>query len=171
MGAKRYTSDEERIRRNIVRSFGDGCWHWTGMKNDRGYGYVYLHSARRMVRAHRLSYELFVGEIPEGACVCHTCDNRACVNPDHLWIGTHGQNMGDRKNKGRYDTMPVGSKHHMAKLTEANVSGMRALYRSGQYGFRKIARMYGVSRNAARNAITGNTWSHDFAVNKEATIG
>lgn len=77
-----------------------GCWLWTGDTLHNGYG-RYGDIGKRTMRAHRYSYEKFVGPIPKGMFVCHSCDVPACVNPDHLWIGTAEQNMKDMINKGR----------------------------------------------------------------------
>jgi hypothetical protein len=86
----------------------DGCWEWTGMRikssratrNGSGYGYLWLEG--KMVRAHRLAYELFVGPIPDGALVLHSCDRPWCVNPEHLRVGTHSDNARDCVERQRH---------------------------------------------------------------------
>lgn len=85
----------------------DGCWEWTASRNEARRGYGQLNVDGRPVMAHRVMYELFVGPIPPGLCVCHHCDNPPCVRPDHLFLGTHGDNAKDRDMKGRTVIVPA----------------------------------------------------------------
>jgi hypothetical protein len=76
-----------------------GCWDWVGRKNNSGYGYFSLNN--KIQGVHRFSWLIHNGSIPKGMCVCHYCDNKICVNPKHLWLGTHKDNMKDMVIKGR----------------------------------------------------------------------
>lgn len=102
------------------------CWEWNGCIGKNGYGRTH-ENGRPDLRAHRVSYEITKGDIPNGLIVMHTCDNRKCVNPDHLVLGTHKENMHDMISKGRDVHNGLKGEHHSrAKLTENQVLDIRA---------------------------------------------
>jgi hypothetical protein len=141
----------------------DGCWEWQGCKSTAGYG-----KAGRDRLAHRVAWELTNGPIPEGLCVCHTCDNPPCCNPDHLFLGTHADNMADKVAKGR---QPSGEHHHWrrlevptrgecnpsAKLTRAQVIDIRIRYGAGEPP-RPLATEYGVCPETIASIVKGRSW-------------
>jgi hypothetical protein len=127
-----------------------GCWEWKAYKLPRGYG-LFRMSTQRRILAHRAIWELKKGKIPEGLCICHKCDNPGCVNPDHLFIGTHKDNSVDMKNKGRN---PWGEKSHLSKLRLAQVEEIRKAPGTHE----KIALDYGVDRATIGYIKRGDTW-------------
>jgi hypothetical protein len=122
-----------------------GCWLWIGGWDSDGYGMI-----GKKTKAHRYSYETFVGPIPEGLHVCHKCDTPCCVNPQHLFVGTHAENHRDCARKGR---------SARAKITWAQAAEMRRLYATGEYSQRELGLMFGIGVTAARNCINGETWN------------
>lgn len=137
----------------------DTCWIWTGGANKQGYGYFGFRrdGLRFMFRVHRLSYEISFGAIPDGLCVCHRCDVRRCVNPVHLFLGTHAENMKDMRMKAR------ASKRHgvltaSAKLNDDAVRRIREI--NGAISDSVLAKQYGVTRTAILSARRGLTWAH-----------
>lgn len=90
-----------------VERVESGCWIWRGSKDGGGYGAISTSAGMAPAKAHRISWEMRNGPIPEGVEVCHSCDTPACVNPDHLWLGTHKQNMQDMSAKGRVNPVSI----------------------------------------------------------------
>lgn len=146
---------QERFEAKFVKS--DGCWEWGAGKVLDGYGYFSV--AGMVQRAHRVAYQLYVGEIPEGMCVCHHCDNPGCVNPSHLFLGTNADNVRDRENKGRgVRPTNIGEKHGCSKLTEAQVIEIRAKHESGARGV-DLAKEYGVAHQTISKIVHRRAWT------------
>ena len=151
---------KERLLTHVTINETSGCWEWQGSKRG-GYGRMIVGSrkdgTRKSESAHRISYMVYHGEIPDGMEVCRKCDNRCCVNPDHLFLGTHQDNMDDRENKGR-NKPQKGEKNGRAKLSEADVLDMKSQRNKG-VSFQKIADEYGVHKKTVMDAISGKHWS------------
>ena len=143
-----------RVVDRIDRS-GD-CWEWTGYRDRGGYGKVMVD--RRKSLAHRVVYAAVHGEIPSEMCVCHRCDNPACCNPAHLFLGSHTDNMRDMGRKGR-NAQPRGERSAHAKLTAADVLAIREMHASGS-AMRALARTFGVSYPSIAAVVKRKTWRH-----------
>lgn len=123
----------------------DGCWIWLGAVGSTGYGNVGVNRKhiKKTYQAHLVSL-LFSGiNIPEGMLACHICDNRLCVNPEHIFFGTHQDNSDDKVSKLRHR---FGENHPSSKLSDKQIFKIRELYNSGKYTQQEIANMYSVSR-------------------------
>ena len=132
------------------------CWKWTGFINRYGRfgfrGTVWL--------AHRVAWILAKkGEIPPGLCICHSCDNPWCVNPAHLFLGSHADNMADMSRKGRQSRRD-GEENHGAKLTEVKVREIRARDARGGVSQRQLAKEYGVHQTLISLIINRKSWEH-----------
>lgn len=150
------------------------CWLWKASKTPLGYGWIGMGGHRgKIERAHRVSYMLHFGTIPKGMEICHACDNPSCVNPSHLFLGSHDDNMADMATKGRWTprSLPKGELHHLrkcpelaargeacggAKLTEEQVRMIRSSCRSQ----RDLARELNVDRRTIAFVRQGKTWRH-----------
>lgn len=149
---------------------GDGCWEWTGATT-YGYGKFKADNGARTL-AHRFSYALYVGPIPQGMFVCHHCDNPPCVRPDHLWLGTALDNTRDMFAKGRArpatgqkngahthpESIRRGYAHSQAKLTPEDVADIRIRLAAGETQD-KIGAAHGVHRNTIYRIKKGQTYT------------
>jgi HNH endonuclease len=128
------------------------CWWWTGCKTGKGYG-VISHDGNH-IYAHRLVLYLTGRKFNSKHEVCHHCDHPSCVNPKHLFIGTHADNMRDAKEKG---LMHLGEKHGMARLNRTDVRAIRLLY--SRFTQPQIAKLFKVSRGCIADIVRGENWS------------
>jgi hypothetical protein len=142
-----------------------GCWNWTGCTDDYGYGNFRVNGVT--VKAHRWINEYLRGPIPTGILVCHHCDNPRCVNPSHLFRGTHHDNNWDAllKGRNRWGTGPCpsksnpGEKHPRATICDATATLIRLKASEGDT-IRSIASEFHVSHDIVRKIVTRKTWKH-----------
>lgn len=170
----------ERLWKYVQKT--ETCWLWTGGKT-QGYGALSVHGGP--IAAHRLSYEIYIGLIPDRLYVLHHCDVRSCVCPAHLFLGTHLDNLRDMFQKRRHwmanvqpEDLPRGDDHWSrkhpewrvhgerqgaAKLTEGQVREILQRFRAAnrRHGIKtQLGREFGVSRHAITSIVTGNSWAH-----------
>jgi hypothetical protein len=148
-GVKRPSTPEDFMSK-IEKT--DTCWIWMGSKDKNGYGQFMVNY--KNVRAHRYAYSQLKGTIPDGLILRHSCDTPACVNPEHLMVGTHKENARDRVNRGR-NRDQRGGKNNKAKLTEDKVLAIRDDDRIQL----EIARDYGVSQQTVSDIKRKRIWS------------
>ena len=149
----------------------DGCWEWAGKPNEKGYGRFGVNY--RVIFAHRFSWLITHGEIPDGLFVLHRCDNPICVRPDDLFLGTKADNNADMRAKGRAAPMPrtpnagrfqsngrmSGEHHHLAKLTAEDVLYIRQLRANG-VRLRVLAQHFGVSEANISQIAKRKVWKN-----------
>lgn len=146
----------ERFRARFAVNEQTGCWEWKGSLNGSGYGKW----GKVGLGAHRFSYRVSFGQdIPAGLCVCHHCDNRRCVNPSHLFLGTHQENMSDRNAKGRQARIR-GESRWTSKLTDAQVISIRTRYEAGGVTQNQLASEFGTCRTNISLIVNGHRWEH-----------
>lgn len=146
--------DRKKITNVLSKiEFGD-CWNWTGWLDKNGYAYVSYKN--RQINAHRFFYAWCCGEVPKGKVVRHTCDNRKCVNPEHLILGTMLDNSQDMIQAGR---SMCGEKNAASVLTDEKVLEAARLYESG-WSLARLCEKYNVHGSTMLYAISGKTWKH-----------
>jgi len=146
---------QARILANIEPDTNGGCWLWTGTLHQNGYGEMGI-GQRLHNRAHRVSFSVFRGAIPEGALVLHRCDVRACCNPSHLFLGSSTDNVRDMISKGRVRYKPVrGSENTNARLTDAQVVEIRTSPESSY----ALAERLPVTASMVRRIRRGQAWA------------
>lgn len=151
-----HSLEAERLWSRVKKGEPDQCWEWQGARNRNGYGTLMVR--RQKWLAHRLSWNIAHGTAaPSDKVVCHRCDNPACVNPGHLWLGTQAENLRDmiEKGRGKY-VVPrnnVGARNPMSKLSDDQVREIRKL--AGSMSQREIGRLFGVGQDQISRIISG----------------
>ena len=141
---------EERFWAKVNKNTESGCWEWEASCNQYGYG-QFSDINGKTIKAHRYSYELNKGPIPEGMCILHSCDNRRCCNPNHLSVGSHLENYHDMLNKNR--------QHYKNILNSEKVKNIKIRLQSGEF-YKNIAKEFDIPSVTVYHIKTGKTWAH-----------
>lgn len=147
---------KERLLSFCVIDEKTKCWNWSGSKNRKGYGALSIKNKHSI--AHRESYKVFKGKIPNGMHVCHSCDNPSCINPDHLWLGTNKDNNNDKMEKGRFKPN-YGNNNGNSKLTKNDVIEIKQKINQG-YDLVEISKQYNVTPENIYSIKNNKTWRH-----------
>jgi hypothetical protein len=142
----------EKFSKYFVINSNTKCWEWTRACTKNGYGITYIGS--KQIVAHRFAYLYSVGIIPKNKFVCHHCDNRKCVNPDHLFLGSALENSRDMVKKGR---VVFGERHSRAKLTKENVKEIRTL--AGKILQKELGKRFGVQQSNISKIVNKIQWT------------
>lgn len=148
--------DVEKFWLLVDKKSNDECWNWLGGISDNGYGAIDIDG--KTISTHRFSYSISKGKIPEGLKVLHSCDNRGCVNPNHLFVGTAKDNTQDMISKGRLNP-PIGERCGNAKVTKSQVLEIRELWKSGMKQ-KNIAPIYGLANAYISTIVNRKVWKH-----------
>lgn len=151
-----YQMDIKERLFSFINMNSNGCWDWIGAKNKKGYGC--LSYKNKTTIAHRLSYLLFIGEIPKDLHVLHRCDNPKCINPNHLFLGTDLDNSNDKISKGRF-VCSYGKDNGNSKLTDEQVVDIKIKIKKG-LSFASISRTYEVSETTIAYIAKNKSWRH-----------
>ncbi len=148
---------QDRFWKKVSRT--QSCWEWTGSLTSTGYGCVRVEW--KLYKSHRLSWEMHNGAIPDGLHVCHACDNRLCVNPEHLFLGSASDNTADMMRKGRGSFVTHHGEDNVAsKLSNADVLEIRRLASDGKIRQGDIGAMFGISQAKVSQIKLRKNWRH-----------
>lgn len=158
-----YSTEEKQFKRfwKLVEvAKGDECWQWLGQINTKN-KYAYFTYYGIPVRAARFIWKRlnYRDDLSRKLHICHSCDNKGCVNPKHLFLGTHQENMDDKVNKDRQHR-PKGTLHPGAKLTENDVLEIKRLYKTGKYTYKQIGESFNIEHTAIYRIMHGKSWKH-----------
>lgn len=149
----KYQRNPAELLSQRIKKVASGCWEYQGTINSNGYGQLAF--AGRRISTHRLSWMLFNGPIPDGLFACHRCDNKKCVNPEHLYVGTHQDNMKDAVERRRWPNHL--SKIQIRKISPGQREQIKDLYLHFGLGVTFISKIYGTGRTTIYSIINGET--------------
>ncbi len=160
---KKYSNEFiDRFWNKVDTRDKEECWNWQGAIQaiqSKGYGSVGI-SKGKTALTHRVAYEISTGEIPKGKMVLHKCDNRGCVNPNHLYLGTHQDNMKDMVER---DRQARGERNGRSRLTNEDVKNIRRNYGTGNHTQKQVADQFGVSISSIRKILSEEYWKLPLA--------